>query len=211
MPRLIDLPAGTKFRVPEIDLTATLLMVNECRARVRIDHGSTLVEFTDPDGERRSFNARRIRETSWASTMWVEVLSFHPLPERQTTMAKKSRKTETATATETAAAATVAVASPPAARRGRPKKAEVAATGTTDSSGSMSQLDAAARVLQETGGTMNTKQMVEAMAERGYWRSPGGKTPHSTLYSAILRELQTRGDNARFLKAERGQFSLRNI
>jgi len=45
MPRLIDLPAGTKFRVPEIDLTATLLMVNECRARVRIDHGSTLVEF----------------------------------------------------------------------------------------------------------------------------------------------------------------------
>jgi len=207
MPRLIDLPAGTKFRVPEIDLTATLLMVNECRARVRIDHGSTLVEFTDPDGERRSFNARRIRETSWASTMWVEVLSFHPLPERQTTMAKKSRKTETATATETAAAATVA--SPPAARRGRPKKAEVAAT--TDSSGSMSQLDAAARVLQETGGTMNTKQMVEAMAERGYWRSPGGKTPHSTLYSAILRELQTKGDNARFLKAERGQFSLRNI
>lgn len=209
MPRLIDLPAGTKFRVPEIDLTATLLMVNECRARVRIDHGSTLVEFTDPDGERRSFNARRIRETSWASTMWVEVLSFHPLPERQTTMAKKSRKTATATATATETAAAATVASPPAARRGRPKKAEVAAT--TDSSGSMSQLDAAARVLQETGGTMNTKQMVEAMAERGYWRSPGGKTPHSTLYSAILRELQTKGDNARFLKAERGQFSLRNI
>lgn len=201
MPRLIDLPAGTGFRVPELDLTATLLMVNECRARVRIDQGSTLVEFTDPDGERRTFNARRIRETSWASTMWVEVLSFHPLPERQTTMAKKSRKSENET-TATAAA--------PPAKRGRPKKSEVAATAGTDSTGSMSQLDAAARVLQETGGTMNAKQMVEAMAERGYWRSPGGKTPHATLYSAILRELQTRGDGSRFFKTERGQFSLRN-
>jgi len=201
MPRLIDLPAGTRFRVPELDIIATLLMVNECRARVRIDQGSTVVEFTAPDGERRSFNARRIRETSLASTMWVEVLSFHPLPERQPTMAKKSRKT--ANETTTAAAA-------PAAKRGRPKKSEVSATAGTTSTGAMSQLDAAARVLQETGGTMNTKQMVEVMAERGYWRSPGGKTPHSRLYSAILRELQTKGDGSRFLKAERGQFSLRN-
>jgi hypothetical protein len=41
MPRLSCLKPGTRFRVPELDLTATLLMVNECRARVRIDNGAT--------------------------------------------------------------------------------------------------------------------------------------------------------------------------
>jgi hypothetical protein len=208
MPRLSCLKPGTRFRVPELDLTATLLMVNECRARVRIDNGATLVEFTNPDGETRTFNARRIKETSWSSAMWVEVLSFQPLPERQTTMAKKNRKSDDTASTTTATA--TAVATP--AKRGRPKKAEVAAAAgtTTDTPGSMSQLDAAARVLQDAGGTMNAKQMVEAMAASGYWQSPGGKTPHATLYSAILRELQTKGENARFVKTERGQFALRN-
>jgi hypothetical protein len=27
---------------------------------------------------------------------------------------------------------------------------------------------------------MNTKAMIEAMAAKGYWTSPGGKTPHAT-------------------------------
>ena len=44
------------------------------------------------------------------------------------------------------------------------------------------------------------------MAEKGYWTSPGGQTPHATLYSSILRELQTKGKNARFKKTERGKF-----
>jgi hypothetical protein len=30
-----------------------------------------------------------------------------------------------------------------------------------------------------------------------YWTSPGGKTPASTLYSALLRELKTKKDPAR--------------
>jgi hypothetical protein len=39
MPRLSCLKPGTRFRVPELDLTATLLMVNECRAaRSRTGH-----------------------------------------------------------------------------------------------------------------------------------------------------------------------------
>ena len=48
------------------------------------------------------------------------------------------------------------------------------------------------------------------MADKGYWSSPGGKTPHATLYSAILREIQAKGDQARFVKAERGKFALRD-
>jgi len=53
---------------------------------------------------------------------------------------------------------------------------------------------------------MSAKEMVEASAAKGYWKSPGGKTPSQTLYSAILRELKTKGDAARFRKAERGKF-----
>ncbi len=45
---------------------------------------------------------------------------------------------------------------------------------------------------------MNTKAMVEKMEAKGYWKSPGGKTPSTTLYGAILREIQTKGSEARF-------------
>ena len=71
----------------------------------------------------------------------------------------------------------------------------------------LSALDAAAKVLAEAGEPLNTKQMVEAMAAKKLWTSPGGKTPHATLYSAILREINTKGNDARFKKTERGKFT----
>ena len=49
--------------------------------------------------------------------------------------------------------------------------------------------------------------MIEAIAAKGYWTSPGGKTPHATLYSAIIREISVKGNEARFTKTERGQFA----
>ena len=55
-----------------------------------------------------------------------------------------------------------------------------------------SALDAAAKVLGEQGKPMNCQEMIDAMAAKGYWTSPGGKTPSATLYSAILRELKTK-------------------
>jgi hypothetical protein len=56
---------------------------------------------------------------------------------------------------------------------------------------------------------MNCQEMIKAMADKGYWTSPGGRTPHATLYSSILRELQTKGKDARFKKTERGKFSIK--
>jgi hypothetical protein len=78
------------------------------------------------------------------------------------------------------------------------------------SNGKLSALDAAAKVLGESKEPMNTKSMIEVMAAKGYWKSPGGKTPHATLYSAILREIDTKGSDARFKKADRGMFTLRS-
>jgi HB1, ASXL, restriction endonuclease HTH domain len=55
---------------------------------------------------------------------------------------------------------------------------------------------------------MNTREMIDAMTAKSLWTSPGGKTPHATLYSAILREITTKGKEARFNKTERGRFAI---
>jgi hypothetical protein len=54
---------------------------------------------------------------------------------------------------------------------------------------------------------MNCKEMIDAMAKQALWTSPGGKTPHATLYSAIIREIATKGKESRFVKKDRGQFA----
>ncbi len=71
----------------------------------------------------------------------------------------------------------------------------------------LSALDAAAQVLAASKEPMNAKEMIDAMAAKGLWTSPGGKTPSATLYSAIIRELATKGKDARFKKTERGKFA----
>ena len=74
----------------------------------------------------------------------------------------------------------------------------------------LSQLDAAVKVLGEATEPLTTRQMVEDMTAKNLWASPGGKTPHATLYSAILRELQNKGDASWFVKTDRGHFQLRS-
>jgi HB1/ASXL restriction endonuclease-like protein with HTH domain len=83
----------------------------------------------------------------------------------------------------------------------RPKKAKA--------EGKLSAIDAAAKVLGETSQAMATKELIEAMATKGYWKSPHGLTPQATLYSAILREITAKGKDSRFVKAERGKFALK--
>ena len=73
----------------------------------------------------------------------------------------------------------------------------------------LSALNAAAKVLSETDGPLSARQMIEAMAGKGYWTSPTGKTPSATLYAAILRQIQTKGDDALFVKSGPGLFALR--
>lgn len=73
--------------------------------------------------------------------------------------------------------------------------------------GTMSGLDAAAKVLAEAGGPLNCKAMVERAIEKGYWKT-GGKTPSATVYAAILREIRKNGDASRFVKVERGMFEI---
>jgi hypothetical protein len=68
-------------------------------------------------------------------------------------------------------------------------------------------LDAAAQVLADSKEPLNCKALIEAMAKKGLWTSPGGKTPWATLYSALIREIALKGKEARFVKKDRGQFA----
>lgn len=89
----------------------------------------------------------------------------------------------------------------------KPKREKNAAAAAGDvTSKRISALDAAAQVLKASNQAMRTTEMILAMAEQGLWSSPNGKTPAATLYAAILREIGTKGDGARFKKVEAGKF-----
>ncbi|MCC6493611.1 MAG: winged helix-turn-helix domain-containing protein [Pirellulales bacterium] len=70
-----------------------------------------------------------------------------------------------------------------------------------------SALDAAATLLKTAKEPMTTRELIEAMAAKGLWKSPGGKTPDRTLYSALTREIGTKGKESRFKKADGGKFA----
>jgi hypothetical protein len=73
-----------------------------------------------------------------------------------------------------------------------------------------SALDAAAQVLRENDRPMSCTELIEQMAAKDYWASPKGKTPSSTLYAALAREVQLKGEAARFVKTGPGRFAYRD-
>jgi hypothetical protein len=95
-----------------------------------------------------------------------------------------------------------------APRAKRPGKAKAMATPATPKpEGKMSCLDAAAQVLKDANEPLQCKTMVTRMQEQGLWTTTA-PTPAATLYSAILREMTTKGANSRFKKTDRGHFAL---
>ena len=64
----------------------------------------------------------------------------------------------------------------------KPRKAKVA-----NGDKKLSCIAAALKVLAESSEPLNTKEMIEAMESKGYWTSPGGKTPHATLYTVVTK------------------------
>ena len=93
----------------------------------------------------------------------------------------------------------------PKAKAAKPAKATKAKKAKVDDK--LSALDAAAKVLASASEPMTTKELIEAMTAKGLWTSPNGATPDRTLFSAITREVNTKGSDARFVKTERGKFA----
>ena len=74
--------------------------------------------------------------------------------------------------------------------------------------GTMSGLDAAAKILAEAKEPMDCKAIVEKALSQGLWKTKG-KTPAATVYAAIIRENAKKGDASRFKKAGRGKFEIK--
>ena len=121
---------------------------------------------------------------------------------KKTTTKKAAAPKATRSAKSPKASPAKKVAAKPAAKKAKPAAAKGEATATK-----VSAIDAAAKVLAASKESMNCKELIEALAAKKLWTSPGGKTPHATLYSAILREISAKGKDARFKKTERGKFA----
>ena len=118
---------------------------------------------------------------------------------KKTTKSGKIKKTAKAAAAPAVEQADPGAATPTPAPTKTKKAKEPKAKKT-------SALDAAVRVLEEAGQPMTCPEMIEAMTAKKYWSSPKGLTPAATLYSAILREINAKGKDSRFVKTERGKF-----
>jgi HB1/ASXL restriction endonuclease-like protein with HTH domain len=70
----------------------------------------------------------------------------------------------------------------------------------------LSGLDAAAKVLKDSGKPMRVGELLEAILKKGLWNSKG-KTPEATLYAAIIREIFNKGVDSRFKKTGKGLFA----
>jgi hypothetical protein len=145
--------------------------------------------------------------------------SAKPKAAKRTKASDAERKTAVAQAQATDAAANASAANPdlvPLAEAMKPTKAAKGSKAKTPKAAKpakeqkpkkTSGLDAAAQVLMDAGQPMRCKDMVETMLAKGLWKTDG-KTPAATIYAAILREIQTKGGEARFKKTDRGLFTI---
>ena len=70
----------------------------------------------------------------------------------------------------------------------------------------ISLMDAAVAVLKESGEPMNTREMVKAAIEKGYWSPTACRTPEQTLYGNIFRDIKTK-EHPRIAKSDvKGKF-----
>jgi hypothetical protein len=89
------------------------------------------------------------------------------------------------TTTTTQAGATKKAPKTQAAEAAQVPPLKAAKATTEPKAKKLSALDAAAKVLAETGQPMTCQALIVAMAEKGYWTSPAGRTPAATLYTAV--------------------------
>lgn len=96
------------------------------------------------------------------------------------------------------------VAKPAERASAKPKKAGPSKPVLKKQSG----LDLAAKVLAESDRPLNAREIAERVIAAGWTTT--GKTPHATLYSAMLREIKAKGEKSRFAKSERGRFEMKS-
>jgi hypothetical protein len=75
----------------------------------------------------------------------------------------------------------------------------------------MSGLDAAYKILLESGKPMNAKSITKIALEQGIW-TPQGSTPDMTLSAALQNDVRKKGEQSRFAKADQpGHYIARTV
>ncbi len=131
---------------------------------------------------------------------------------KRPTPKRRSKKAPVATTAPTAA--TVAKAPAKATEKATATKdrdtgqtgAKAAKTPKPKKPKKISGLTAAFMVLVDADKELGVKKIIEIAAEKSWWKSDAA-TPHATVYAAIIREISTKGDKARFKRGKkRGTF-----
>ena len=73
----------------------------------------------------------------------------------------------------------------------------------------LSLINAAAIVLEACDRPLSCKEIIAKAIDAEIWQPKEGKTPSNTLYASLLREIKNKADDARFEKADRGKFTLK--
>ena len=165
------------------------------RIRKGLDAGLLHVTLEAPDGDRERI--------ALAAEDQVTFVGHAPAAEKGTSGNRGRSKGKSKQARERPAAAAPQTFECPAPTTLKPRRFPQGAAGAKP----MSCLDAAAKLLSETGQPMSCQELIAALAAKGYWSSPAGKTPQATLHAAIVRELRTKKDHARFRKTAPGRFA----
>jgi hypothetical protein len=137
---------------------------------------------------------------------WVGV---NTATKRQVRIRSAQKLRPAAAAAEASSKDAAEAPAPVAARRKKPVRPVPAAKRGAKPKGDrpLSGLDAAAKVLADSGKEMRVGEIVEAMEQKGLWKSKAGKTPEATVYAAIIREIRDKGVDSRFAKKDRGLFA----
>src|SRR5438034_2378066 len=120
-------------------------------------------------GSRRLTMAANPIETSFRRCIMSAKKTSMATKAKKSKAAKEAKPEDGKPAEPNVEQAKSAEAKPEVARKAKKAKAEAKPK-------KLSAIDGAARVLGEAGEPMNCQDMIKAMAEKGYWTSPGGKT-----------------------------------
>jgi hypothetical protein len=96
---------------------------------------------------------------------------------------------------------------PAAAKKATPAQRPPLLTEVEANARKLSLLDAAVEVMKQLDEPLGAKDITVKVIGLGLW-SGKGKTPEATLYSAMIREIANKGEQARFKKVSRGRFAL---
>lgn len=212
---------GSRVRCTDDGVTGRIVWTNGTSVKIAWDDGEQVtwrreelagkpVEILDPDassdeGLPAETPGAVSGQGSSTEAPEKESAAVAAIPERGPATEPPADEVAPPTPGQTPAALVPCGSAPAETAPAKPKRQRKTPAGPNEPK--VSALGAAAKVLAEEDRPMTCKEMIEAMAAKGYWTSPGGKTPAATLYSAILRELAAKGSAARFVKTERGKFA----